>query len=730
MIRNAFYGEISPSAVLRADFDKFHQACSSLVNFDIDQMGGLRRRRGLKHMADAKSGSRIIPFVYNSGDTAIIELSNTHVRVFKNGSLANTTATSLFSGWSQAALRRIRYQQINDVVYLASPDMPPCMLTRYADNDWRLEKITWDAVPEETNLYREQEMHVNGTSLTWPGAESMTAGDIVRVARRIPSSTYIMPVPGDARDRTPLDKYIAARATIQYDDGNDYIHYFTCVNNWQPSLKGESNNPGDYPYYFRAGIFITGLTLVCHCPWSVTTSGTWSARVDVVRKLQEGNDGIWDSFNWSWESLRTMESTAGNERNFSLSGDEPDLCRIGLVLVWMHWKAPLNIGNPQLDVNGFDMKQYFRVDSVSGATAQCTILNDVNVRGDFSTRDWSLQAFGSGNGYPRAIGFHQDRLWFGGTAKQPQTVWASAVGDYYNFDADEDGADASLRFTMAASGQNMICWISPQRGLAVGTTDAEWTLTGDKGIIDAEGSFFSVQSHVGSAADVDAAGIENGLVYVQRDKRHVRQYAYSLEADGYMAEDLTLLADHILQAGVVEVAYQRSPYPVLWCLLADGTCACLTYNMLQQVKAWGRVDTAGSIKSIAVLPRADGLADEIWMLVDRGTWCLEAIKPDSPYTDGQNNLDYISEMVTNDLEFVQSMGAKKQDSKLMAYVRRDGDNVVTVSNDGVDWYSPGIEPSEMNGWTAFWGMPSWDYSHRAGIRVSGNGKFELYGIKL
>lgn len=725
MIRNAFYGEISPSAVLRADFDKFHQACSSLVNFDIDQMGGLRRRRGLKHMADAKSGSRIIPFVYNSGDTAIIELSNTHVRVFKNGSLANTTATSLFSGWSQAALRRIRYQQINDVVYLVSPDMPPYMLTRYADNDWRLEKITWSYIPEETSIYQDDLMKAINGELSWSGVDDVQVGDIVRVTRRLPGTSLIHPKPYDQSSSTPLNQIVLRGMSVQYSSGST-INYYTCIQDWDPSYKGESNDPGSYGNYFRWGAFVTGKQpLPCKTAWSVTTAGEWKAGWYIVRQ-KEGAGALNGYFDWDWETMKYMESSDGNMRNYSLSGLEDDLCLIGLVICW---SSGNNVGNPQLDVDGFDLKQYCKITSKRPGFAGFVVSNYIGLSGSWETHDWSLEAFGHKNGYPRAIGFHQDRIWFGGTPKQPQTVWASAVGDYYNFDADEDGADASLRFTMAASGQNMICWISPQRGLAVGTTDAEWTLTGDKGIIDAEGSFFSVQSHVGSAADVDAAGIENGLVYVQRDKRHVRQYAYSLEADGYMAEDLTLLADHILQAGVVEVAYQRSPYPVLWCLLADGTCACLTYNMLQQVKAWGRVDTAGSIKSIAVLPRADGLADEVWMLVERnGSWRLEAIKPDNPFVDGSS--DYVSEMVTNDLEYVQSMGMKKQDSKLMAYVRRDGDNVVTVSNDGVEWYAPGIEPSEMNGWTAFWGMPSWDYSHRAGIRVSGNGKFELYGIKL
>jgi hypothetical protein len=40
-------------------------------------------------------------------------------------------------------------------------------------------------------------------------------------------------------------------------------------------------------------------------------------------------------------------------------------------------------------------------------------------------------------GYPAAVGFHENRLWFGGTLAQPDTVWASKSGLYYNFDIGE-----------------------------------------------------------------------------------------------------------------------------------------------------------------------------------------------------------------------------------------------------------------------------------------------------
>ena len=49
------------------------------------------------------------------------------------------------------------------------------------------------------------------------------------------------------------------------------------------------------------------------------------------------------------------------------------------------------------------------------------------------TTNWDEQSFSSYRGYPAAVTFHENRLWFGGTIGQPDGIWASRSNEYFNF---------------------------------------------------------------------------------------------------------------------------------------------------------------------------------------------------------------------------------------------------------------------------------------------------------
>jgi hypothetical protein len=100
------------------------------------------------------------------------------------------------------------------------------------------------------------------------------------------------------------------------------------------------------------------------------------------------------------------------------------------------------------------------------------------------------------------------------------------------------------------------------------------------------------QSNYGSAG-VDALSIGNATIFLQRAKRKIRELAYNFDTDGYVAPDLTILADHITESGVVQMDYQQEPYSVVWAARTDGVLSGLTYNRLENVVAWHRHIIAG-----------------------------------------------------------------------------------------------------------------------------------------
>jgi hypothetical protein len=108
-------------------------------------------------------------------------------------------------------------------------------------------------------------------------------------------------------------------------------------------------------------------------------------------------------------------------------------------------------------------------------------------------------------------------------------------------------------------------------------------------------------------------------VFVGRSRRVVRDMAYSLEADGFDGEDLTLFAQHLFAGKgkeIVEIAYQQEPGSIVWAVLADGTLASGTYLPRQRVIAWSRHRTAGRFTGISSLVNVDG-TDRVYFVVSR-----------------------------------------------------------------------------------------------------------------
>ena len=87
--------------------------------------------------------------------------------------------------------------------------------------------------------------------------------------------------------------------------------------------------------------------------------------------------------------------------------------------------------------------------------------------------------------------------------------------------------------------------------------------------------------------------------------------------------DITASAEHLTEAGVIELAWQGHPTRRLWALMADGTLAVLSVEPETNVLAWARVSLSlgMTVRSIGVLPEDDGL-ERLWAAVQIGDHML------------------------------------------------------------------------------------------------------------
>jgi len=204
-----------------------------------------------------------------------------------------------------------------------------------------------------------------------------------------------------------------------------------------------------------------------------------------------------------------------------------------------------------------------------------------------ATAAFNLGSFSDTTGHPSVVTFFQQRLVFAGTSDQPQTMFFSKSGDYENMTAGTDADDAMI-YTIASNQVNAIKAMKATRTLIVMTTGGEYAVSaGTASAITPTNISIIKQSNYGSAG-VDALSIGNATIFLQRAKRKMRELAYNFDTDGYVAPDLTILAEHITDSGITQMDYQQEPYSVVWGTRTDGVLTGLTYNRLENVVAWHR----------------------------------------------------------------------------------------------------------------------------------------------
>ena len=269
---------------------------------------------------------------------------------------------------------------------------------------------------------------------------------------------------------------------------------------------------------------------------------------------------------------------------------------------------------------------YAKITAVTNTT-NATIEILVALSGASATADWRLGAFSDTTGHPSCVTFFEQRLVFAGTTNQPQTVFFSKSGDYENMDANIGGTvadDDAIIYTIASNQVNAIRFMTATRTLIIGTAGGEFTVSGGgtDNAITPTNILIKKQSNHG-AANVDAIAVGNATLFLQRAKRKIRELAYNFDVDGYIAPDMTILAEHISEGGLTQLAYQQEPNQIIYAVRGDGELVALTYQREQQVTAWHRHIFGGSFgsgnavcESVAVIP-TDDTEYEVYVIVKR-----------------------------------------------------------------------------------------------------------------
>nr|BAR37490.1 putative tail tubular protein B [uncultured Mediterranean phage uvMED] len=227
-----------------------------------------------------------------------------------------------------------------------------------------------------------------------------------------------------------------------------------------------------------------------------------------------------------------------------------------------------------------------------GSTTSITVNVTTAFANANAITNWFLGAFSDTTGHPSCVTFFEQRLVFAATLNNPQTVYFSKSGDYENMDANLGGTiadDDAIIYTIASNQVNAIRFMTTTRTLIIGTAGGEFAVSGGgtDNAITPTNILIKKQSNHG-AANVDAVAVGNATLFLQRARRKIRELAFNFDVDGYVAPDMTILAEHITEGGLTQVAYQQEPNQIIYATREDGELIGLTYQREQQVVAWHR----------------------------------------------------------------------------------------------------------------------------------------------
>lgn len=622
-ISNFTAGELSPRLKGRIDLTKYFSGLDTALNMVIMPQGGATRRPGTLYVSNAKDQSnpaRMVRFVFSTVQAYELEFSHLNVRVYMNHGvvLNGGVPVDIVVPYTAADLKTLKFTQSADTLFITHPSYPPATLTRSSHIAW-----TYSTTSFRDGPYLP--INLTDTTLTPSGntgsitltASSVTginndqgflASDVGRCLRiRLYSlwawvvitawtSTTVVTATVQAKVNNgatnALDGVAWASATL-YAVGtvvSNHGLYFRCS---QAGKSGPTNGPNGTGSNIPDG----------SCVWArISAFNATRFRQNATYNNGDVVVNAGGQFYFCTQGGASNGSSidpAGTGINVSTSGVPPD----GLL-----WDFIQPIAFPT------------------------------------ATKDWRLGRWGSAQGYPFAVRFWQQRLFFSGYVSQPNAVIGSATADFTNmapsladgtvsatnavdWEIDDDQVNTINAMVAAGSAQSMQLGLLTSSGenILQAATSAQ-ALTPTSVQAYAETSY-------GSAANVDPLRIGKAVLFADRPGRKLREWSFFWQSNGYVGPDLTQLSEHITRAGqgadpslsgIAQMVYCAAPHQVIWAIRNDGQLISFTYDREQTVFAPAQHRLGGSyyggppiVESLSTIPSPDGSYDELWLAVLR-----------------------------------------------------------------------------------------------------------------
>ena len=220
-----------------------------------------------------------------------------------------------------------------------------------------------------------------------------------------------------------------------------------------------------------------------------------------------------------------------------------------------------------INVGGLNMA----TESVDGGGAR------VVVKTHAPTRNWKEQVLSDVHGYPKAVAFHEQRLYFAGVTNIPDLIAGSKVGEFFNFDIGESEDADSVQIQIASNEINEIRHLVSGKVLEVLTNTAEFYLKPPVGKPVTPSDIQVVrQSSLGSQRKAKPRLFDGATVFVQNNGKTVREYLFSSSLEEFSSGSISIEANHLIDTPTDSARISsigNKPEQLFFLVNTDGTLA-------------------------------------------------------------------------------------------------------------------------------------------------------------
>jgi len=604
-------GEVSPLMYGRVDVNKYFNGARKLQNMIVRPQGGAWRRSGTRFVKAAKlsnAHSILQSFIFSDIQTYVLEFGASYMRVYKDRGYIETSPGSgvqveISTPWAAADLDQLYFIQSADVLYVSHPSYQTRKITRTSHTAWTISlysptdgpylvpdssvaRMTLSGITDSSNLFIQSGAAVFaagdvGKYVEWKENGKWRFGVILTFV-----NTKLVTV--DQID-TVMDPNIAAEISFTSPNINsDLTGIFTTQD------KGK---------YIRT-----------------TTTGVWYHLTGYVGSSRMTATVVTTMYTYTYPTSTMVKHTRTISATLTatLTGAAFTTNDVGRVI-----RLVYGVNVVVATITAFTSATVVSVtiDEVPPPDPE----NADNLYNNATADEHRYGGWYVGN-WPSINTFHEQRLFFGKTTLQPQTVWGSRSGDYENMAPTEDDltvvADNAVNYTLASNKANPLCWMESGPVMLIGTAGAEHQMkaTALNQPITPTNIDTKEQTSFGSQSTHRPHRIGSSVLYLQRGGNKLREMTYNFQIDAFESKDLNILAEHILRRGTggFRSTFQKEPVIVVWMILNNGNLAAMTYERDQDVVAWSShiIGGSGIVESICCVPTTSG-PDDVYLMVKR-----------------------------------------------------------------------------------------------------------------